>query len=91
MSGLKLVPRMPKWPSAMKGIAVAINASSAAGAPVRRAPPPSSKRFQRYAIDPTANTRTKIAETTPCPGKRTVPQHTAQSRARPTAGASHDQ
>ena len=34
---------------------------------------------------------TTTAETAPCPGRRTVPQQTAQSKASPTAGASHDQ
>ena len=76
----------------MKGIAVAISASRATGAPTRSAPPPPSKRPQRYTIDPTTKTRTRTraAEMTPCPGRRTVPQHTAQSNASPTPGASHD-
>ena len=42
MSGLKLVPRMPKRPSAMKGSEAANSATIATGAPARSASRPPS-------------------------------------------------
>ena len=90
MSGLKLVPRMPKWPSATKGSEAAASARTATGAPARSASPPPSTRPRRKSTAATVSSSTAIAEIVPCPGSRTVPQQTAQSSASPTAGDSQD-
>ena len=55
----------------------------------QRLPPP-SVRPHRKRTAPTARTSTAIAEIAPSPGRRTVPQQIAQSRARPDRGDSHD-
>ncbi len=90
MSGLKLVPRIPKWPSTAKGSETAARAIRPTGRPARNASPLPSTRPRRKAAEATTRTRTTTAETTPSPGIRTVAQQTAQSSASPTAGASHD-
>ncbi len=91
MSGLKLVPRIPKWPSTANGSEAASSATSATGQPARSASAPPSRRPHRYATEAITKSSTTIAEIVPSPGRRTVPQQTAPSSARPTAGESQDQ
>ncbi len=59
--------------------------------PEGSASPPPSSRPRRWIAAATASTKITIAETTPCPGIRTVAQQIAQTKARPTAGESQDQ
>ncbi len=92
MSGLKLVPRIPKWPSTANGSEAASRAPSATGQPARSASPASSTRPPQVGQPQRPSARGRpTAETTPSPGSRTVPQQIAQSSASPTAGESHDQ
>jgi hypothetical protein len=91
MSGLKLVPRIPKRPSTMKGSEAPARAANATTAPSRIGSPPSLTLPSRKASDATVATSTAIAEIVPSPGNRTVPQHNVVTKARPVAGASHDQ
>src|ERR1700759_12964 len=90
MSGLKLVPRIPKWPSTANGKEAARSAARATGQPAHSASALPSIGLHRYATAPTTRTKTTIAEGPPSPGKRTVPHEIATRSARPTAGESHD-
>lgn len=90
MSGLKLVPRIPNRPSTKNGNEAAISATIATGAPSRRAVSIPSTLPRRNASAPTVASSTAVAEITPWPGSRTVPQHSPATSANPMAGASHD-
>ena len=91
MSGLKLVPRIPKWPSLTKAIEAPISAATPTGKPSRAATSRPSTRFHRYASEAITATSTASAEIVPSPGSRTVAQQSAASSASPIAGALHDQ
>ena len=90
MSGLKPVPRIPKWPSTMNGRDVATSAAAATGPPIPSASPAPRTRPWRNSSEPKVAAVTAIDEITPSPGSRTVAQQIAERRARPTAGESHD-
>ena len=91
MSGLKLVPRIPKWPSTAKGNEAARSATSATGQPLRNRFPRFLAPSREESARGDGQHQDHKSRNHPVPGNRTVPQHIAQSSASPTAGASHDQ
>ena len=91
MSGLKLVPSTPKWPSTMNGIETPTRTRAAAGRPSRTASPTPGRVRHSTAMAPSVTTPMTASAVTFSPGSRTVPQASASSSAIPTAGDSHDQ
>ena len=91
MSGLSPVPRIPKRPSTRNGSEAASSAATATGSPIAHGvAEPAGPAAQEGQRGHDAATPTADQGAAPSPGSRTVPQATAVSTPRPTAGASQD-
>ena len=87
MSGLSPVPRIPNRASTMNGNEAKSSAVSATRMLPRSAAPVPASRPRSSSAEPAAATAIAISAAVPSPGRRTVHQASAQSAARPTAGA----
>ena len=92
MSGLKPVPRIPKWPSTKNGSEAATRAASATGKPARSASSPPSMPSPQIGDRGDREAEHDDRRGRAAPGQpHRSPADCAEQRLDPTAGVSHDQ